>query len=77
MKAPDMPGRIIAHMAIAPDKKINQNASGVSVGERIVMKYATTIPKINDTAVATFHFRMVLNISGEEIRIKPKKNDHV
>lgn len=32
MNAPDMPGRIIAQMAIAPDSRMNHHVSGVCDG---------------------------------------------
>ena len=32
MKAPDIPGRIMAQIAIIPEIKINHKADGVSVG---------------------------------------------
>ena len=38
MNAPEIPGKIMAQMASAPQKKIKKRLVGVSVGERIVMK---------------------------------------
>ena len=42
MKLPDMPGRIIAQMAIAPLMKMNHSASGVLVGESVQMTTPST-----------------------------------
>ena len=37
MNAPEIPGSIIAQIAMAPDKIINHQASGVAAGLRTVM----------------------------------------
>ena len=46
MKLPDIPGSIIAQMAMAPERKINQYVVGVSAGERDVIKIAVTNQKV-------------------------------
>ena len=40
MKLPDIPGSIMAHMAMAPQMRMNQSPSGVSVGERVADHHA-------------------------------------
>ena len=37
IKAPDIPGRIMAQMAIAPERMINHHVSGVLVGVSTVI----------------------------------------
>ena len=44
MKLPEMPGRIIAQMAMAPAMNTNQRASGVRVGESVHTTIPSTIP---------------------------------
>ena len=48
MKLPEIPGRIIAQIAIAPLRNINQSESGVVVGERVQITTPKTIPTHKD-----------------------------
>lgn len=60
MKAPDIPGRIMAQMAIAPERRINHQSFGVLVGERTVIVYAMMAPTINEVMVSISHFLFLL-----------------
>ena len=78
MKLPEIPGKIIAQIAIEPQINIHHHdeviESGVLVGE--VIKNAN----IQNIIKQTIHFRFrftCLHKSIEEIRINPKKNDHI
>ena len=54
MNAPDMPGRIIAQMAIAPDSRMNHHVSGVCDGDATVIHHATAMPHNSETTDAAF-----------------------
>jgi hypothetical protein len=78
IKLPDIQGNIIAQIAIAPQINVHRHVdvidSGVLVGE--VMKNANTQNIIRQT----IHFQSrftCLHKSIEEIRINPKKKDHI
>src|SRR5690606_41656650 len=77
INAPEMPGRIIAQIARAPDRNTNHSASGLCVGELTVIRYATTMPTTMEPTTATFHRVIERRINGDEINISPKKNDQV
>ncbi len=78
MKLPEIPGKIIAQIAIAPQMKIHHHdeviESGVFVGA--VMKKAKTQKIIKHRVV--FQFRLTcLQRNTAEIKINPKKNDQI
>ena len=62
MKAPEMPGMIMAQMAMAPDSMMNHHLSWVSVGV---------------ATVRTFQCPICLATSSAEATISPKKNDQM
>ena len=74
--APDIPGSIMAHIAILPARKMNQKASGVSAGVAIVIQNAIAAPISIDIITPGVHFFISLNTKIDEIIIRPKKNDH-
>jgi len=47
IKDPEMPGKIMAQMAMAPDKNTNQSALVVWAGTKVVIHQAKAIPTIN------------------------------
>ena len=55
IKLPDMPGRIIAQMAMAPQRKMNHRSFEVSAGVVMVIAYAATAPAANAITVFAFH----------------------
>ena len=78
IKLPDIPGKIIAQIAIAPQIKVHRQVdvieSGVFVGA--VMKKAKTQNIIKHKIV--FQFRLTcLQRNTVDINIKPTKNDHI
>ena len=78
MKLPEIPGKIIAQIAIEPQIKIHHHEevieSGVFVGA--VIKNAKIQNKIKHRIV--FHFRLTcLQRNTAEIKINPTKNDQI
>ncbi len=76
MNAPEMPGRIMAQMAMAPDSMMNHHVSGVSAGEATVIHHATAMPASKAAALRQSHFPTCRATSSAEATISPKKNDH-
>lgn len=78
MKLPDIQGNIIAQIAIAPHMKVHRHvevmARGVLVGD--VIKNANTQNIIRQTTHFQSHLTC-LHRSIDEIRINPKKKDHI
>ena len=77
MKAPDIPGKIMAQMAIAPERRINHQSSGVLVGVSTVIVYAMMAPTINEVMVSISHFFISLDTMRAEITMRPKKKDQM
>ena len=77
MKAPEMPGRIIAQMAIAPESRINHHVSGVSAGVATVIHHAAAAPIRHAATVCTRQRPICLATSSAEATIRPKKNDQM
>ena len=77
MKAPEMPGRIMAQMAMAPDSMMNHHVSGVSVGVAMVIHHAAAAPTRHAATVRTFQCPICLATSSAEATISPKKNDQM
>ena len=77
MKAPEMPGRIIAQMAIAPESRINHHVSGVSAGVATVIHHAAATPIRHAATVCTRQRPICLATSSAEATIRPKKNDQM
>jgi len=67
----------MAQIARAPDRKINQYASVVSVGVIIVTKYATIPPIIKVRRIEKFHLTAFFETKMAEAIIKPKKKDQI
>ena len=78
MKLPDIQGRIMAHIAIAPQINVHHHVdvieSGVLVGE--VIKNANIQNIIKHITHFQFHLTC-LHKSIDEIRINQKKNDQI
>jgi hypothetical protein len=78
MKLPEIPGKIIAQIAIAPQMKVHHQVEvmerGVLVGA--VMKKAKTQKIIKHRMVFQFHFTCFQRNTAE-IRINPTKNDQI
>ena len=77
MKLPLMPGSIIAHIAIAPDRNMNHSASGVWVGDSVHTTTPSMMPSTSITKSFPFHPLMSLSMKTDEATIRPKKNAHV
>ena len=77
MKLPDIPGSIIAQMARAPLRNMNQSASGVLTGESVQTVAPRTIPRVRNAPSASFHPEMPRNMNIDDATMSPKKNDHV
>jgi len=70
-----MPGKIIALMAIAPLKKINQGVSGVARGTMPTKKYVTMADRITAVIPEKVHRFMIRAIIGTVAKIRPKKKE--
>ena len=77
MKLPEMPGRIIAQIAIDPLRKINQRASGVCVGERVQMTTPRIQPNTKRSPSRSFQPEIPRRMKIDEATMRPKKNAHV
>lgn len=77
MKAPEIPGRIIAQMATAPESMINHQSLGVCVGEAIVIQNASAVPTSSPSSEVRFHFRISRATKAAEATISPKKKDQI
>ena len=76
MKLPDIPGNIIAQMAMAPQRKINQRSFGVSVGDIRQMAAPAAIPRARASRCLILVRSMSLSISIADAIMRPKKKDH-
>lgn len=77
MKLPDMPGSIMAHIAMAPLRKMNQRSSGVSVGESVHTTTPRKMPKTTISNESGVHLFISLRMKMEDATIRPKKNPQV
>ncbi len=77
MKLPEIPGRIIVQMAMAPHSAMNQRSDVVSVGERRQMNAPRATPPINQQRSLPFHPLMSESMNMAETIIRPKKNAQV
>ncbi len=77
MKLPEMPGSIIAHIAMAPLMKTNHSPSGVLVGERVHITVPSTIPKARRHISLTLQSEMPRRMNIDEAAMSPKKKAHV
>ena len=73
MKAPEMPGRIMAQIAMAPDSMMNHHVSGVSVGVAMVIHHAAAAPTRHAATVRTFQCPICLATSSAEATISPEE----
>ena len=72
-----MPGRIIAQIAMAPDRKMNHRASGVSVGESVHTTTPSMTPSTSMTQSLSFQSLISLRMNTEEATMRPKKKAQV
>ena len=77
MKAPEMPGRIMAQMAMAPESITNHQSSGVSAGVATVIHHAAAAPTAKASTVRQSQRPICLATSSAEATISPKKNDQM
>ena len=77
MKLPDMPGRIIAQMAIAPLRKMNHRSSGVWVGESVQTVTPRMMPRSSMPPSRAFQPEIPRRMNMDDATISPKKNAHV
>ena len=77
MKLPDMPGRTMAQMAMAPLRKMNQRPSGVWVGERVQMVTPRITPRSSSTPSRSFQPLMPRMMNADDATMRPKKKAHV
>lgn len=77
MKAPEMPGRIMAQIAMAPESITNHQSSGVSAGVATVIHHAAAAPTAKASTVRQSQRPICLATSSAEATISPKKNDQM
>ena len=77
MKLPEMPGSIMAHIAMAPLRNMNQRASGVWVGDSVQTTTPRMIPKISSMPSRNLHPEMPFRMKTDDATIRPKKNAQV
>ena len=77
MKAPEMPGRIMAQMAMAPDSMTNHQSLGVSAGVAMVIHQAIAAPTAKESRVFQFQCPTCRATRSAEAMISPKKNDQM
>ena len=77
MKLPEMPGRIIAQMAIAPLRKMNQSASGVWVGDKVHTTAPRMMPPTRNPASFSLQPEIPRRMNMDEATMRPKKKAHV
>ena len=73
MKLPEIPGRIMAQMAMAPDKKMNHSPLGVLAGVASVIRNAMIIPTSKEITTTTRHLTIFRKTNTADIMISPKK----
>ena len=76
MKLPEMPGKIMAQMAMAPQRKMNHSAEGVSAGVMTVMNQAATAPTTNPAMLLTSHRVTSRETNHVDASTSPKKKAH-
>ena len=77
MKLPDMPGSIIAQIAMAPLMNTNHRASGVLVGDSVQITTPRMTPKTRNAPSRIFHPDIPRMMKMEEATMSPKKNAQV
>lgn len=77
MKAPEMPGRIMAQMAMAPESITNHQSLGVSAGVATVIHQAAAAPATNARRLRQSQRPICRATSSAEAMISPKKNDQM
>ena len=77
MKLPEMPGRIIVQIAIAPQIAMNQGASGVVEGDRRQIAAPIAAPMASQRTSTAFLPLRSASMNTAETRISPKKNAQV
>ena len=76
MKLPDIPGSIIAQIAMAPEMKINHKSLGVCAGESRQIAAQIAVPISIGRIFDIFDNLMSFNKMNDDATISPKKNDH-
>ena len=76
MKLPEMPGRIMAQMATAPERKMNHRRSGVSAGVLTPTHQATKAPVIRKIKLVRFLLRTFSPTTNALATMSPKKKLH-
>ena len=77
MKLPEMPGSIMAQIAMAPLRNMNQRASGVSVGERVQIATPRAMPSATYSPSRNFHPLIPRRMKMDDATISPKKKAQV
>src|SRR5690606_26895931 len=75
-KLPDIPGKIMAQIAITPEPKIIHRLLSDDPGGRPVIQYAIATPSGRAIIASTFQRLTSRRISSALIRIRPQKKDH-
>ena len=76
IKLPDMPGKIMAQIAIIPDKNTIKGDVSIVVGVIVVIKNALTVPIKKVVNVHISHLSIWRMRDHTAANISPKKNDH-
>ena len=78
MNEPLMPGKIIAQMAIEPDKKSMGNVSGVDTGISETTAYPIAVPIKREIILCQdLSFGICFETKSTEAMIRPKNKDQV
>ena len=78
MKLPDNPGKIIAQIAIIPEKKIEKKSFDNVIGLSVVIKNPKKIPinkNKNSRKLKSEFLNEVRNIDNDEKITRPKSNE--
>ena len=76
MKLPDIPGSIIAQIAMAPEMKINHKSLGVCAGESRQIAAPIAVPISIGRMFEILLSLISFNKMNADAIISPKKNDH-
>ena len=76
MKLPEIPGKIMAQIAMAPHRKMNHRWFGVSVGDTRHIAAPAAIPSSRAMMFFILVKSISLRISIAEAIMRPKKKDH-
>ena len=77
MKLPEMPGRIMAQIATAPQKNRYRVVISTSAGRATPMASAAPPPTASSTATRAVQRRTWRTMNSEEATMRPQKKDQI